>query len=115
MPTQRLSMRRIRDVIRLRYSQGLTERVIARTLGVSSAQLSRFLSGSLSGLHVSTYREGNELVEVLLRGTEDERTRLDMLASLAVPTASGTSIRPTRSLSSIRQSVMGWYLPLRAA
>ena len=64
----------------------------ARTLGVSSAQLSRFLSGSLSGLHVSTYREGNELVEVLLRGTEDERTRLDMLASLAVPTASGQSV-----------------------
>ncbi len=64
----------------------------ARMLGVSSAQLANFLSGSLSGLHVSTYREGNELVEVLLRGTEDERTRLDMLASLAVPTASGQSV-----------------------
>lgn len=33
---QRLSMRRIRDVLRLRYSQGLTERVVARTLGISS-------------------------------------------------------------------------------
>ena len=64
----------------------------ARVLGVSSAQLAQFLSGSLSGLHVSTYREGNELVEMLLRGTEDERTRLDMLASLAVPTASGQSV-----------------------
>ena len=41
----------------------------ARALGVSSAQLAQFLSGSLSGLHVSTYREGNELVEMLLRGT----------------------------------------------
>jgi hypothetical protein len=35
MPTQRLSMRRIREVLRLRH-QGLTERVIARTLGVSN-------------------------------------------------------------------------------
>ncbi|MEH2471778.1 transcriptional regulator [Nitrobacteraceae bacterium AZCC 2161] len=34
MPTQRLSMRRIREVLRLRQ-QGLTERVIARMLGVS--------------------------------------------------------------------------------
>jgi len=36
MPTQRLSMRRIRDVLRLRQAQGLTERLIARTLGVSN-------------------------------------------------------------------------------
>src|SRR4051812_26228525 len=35
MPTQRLSMRRIREVLRLRQ-QGLTERVIARMLGVSN-------------------------------------------------------------------------------
>ena len=35
MPTERLSMRRIREVLRLRQ-QGLTERVIARTLGVSN-------------------------------------------------------------------------------
>src|SRR6266849_2659384 len=35
MPTQRLSMRRIREVLRMRH-QGLTERVIARTLGVSN-------------------------------------------------------------------------------
>jgi hypothetical protein len=35
MPTERLSMRRIREVVRLRH-QGLTERVIARTLGVSN-------------------------------------------------------------------------------
>jgi multidrug efflux pump len=64
----------------------------ARALGVSSAELARFLSGSLSGLHVSTYREGNQLIEMLLRGAGDERSRLDMLASLAVPTMSGKSV-----------------------
>ncbi len=35
MPTQRLSMRRIREVLRLRH-QGLTERVIVRMLGASN-------------------------------------------------------------------------------
>ncbi len=64
----------------------------ARALGVTTQQLSAFLSGSLSGLHVSTYREGNELIEVLMRGSDDERTRLDMLGSLAVPTAGGKSV-----------------------
>ena len=64
----------------------------ARVLGVSSEQVAHFLSGSLSGLHVSTYREGNELVEILLRGPEEERTRLDLLGSLAVPTTSGQAV-----------------------
>ncbi len=64
----------------------------ARALGVSTAQVSHFLSGSLSGLSVSTYREGNELVEILLRGPEEERTRLDLLGSLAVPTSNGGSV-----------------------
>ena len=64
----------------------------ARALGVTTQQLSAFLSGSLSGLHVSTYREGNELIEVSMRGSDDERSRLDMLGSLAVPTASGRSV-----------------------
>ncbi|TXH74504.1 MAG: efflux RND transporter permease subunit [Lysobacteraceae bacterium] len=61
----------------------------ARALGVSSSHLASFLSGSLSGLHVSTYREDNELIEILLRGPADERSRLDLLGSLSVPTANG--------------------------
>jgi len=64
----------------------------ARALGVSSAQVSQLLGTSLSGMSVSTYREGNRLIEMLLRGPENERVRLDMLGSLAVPTASGTSV-----------------------
>jgi multidrug efflux pump len=38
------------------------------------------------------YREGNELVGMLMRGPADERTRLDMLGSLAIPTAGGQSV-----------------------
>ena len=58
----------------------------ARALGISSAQLSKFLESSLSGSLVSTYREDNELIQILLRGPADERARLSMLDSLAVPT-----------------------------
>ncbi len=68
----------------------------ARALGVSSARLAQFLSSSLSGSHVSTYREGNELVEMLLRGPAEERLRLEMLSSLMVPTQSGQSVPLTQ-------------------
>ncbi len=61
----------------------------ARVLGISSQQLAQFLSSSLSGLRVSTYREGNELIGIQMRGTEDERAQLQMLDSLAVPTSNG--------------------------
>jgi multidrug efflux pump len=64
----------------------------ARALGVSSAQVAQFLRGSLSGSHISTYREGNELIEILLRGPVEEREQLSLLGSLAVPTASGRSV-----------------------
>ena len=42
MPTQRLSMRRIREVLRLGH-QGLTERVIARMIGVSNGVVHGYL------------------------------------------------------------------------
>jgi multidrug efflux pump len=74
-------------VVRLKVDQ---ER--ARALGVTSAQLSQFLSASLSGTRVSTYREGNELIEILLRGPNEERARLSLLGSLSVPTESGRSV-----------------------
>ncbi len=78
-------------VVRLEIDQAR-----ARALGISSAQLSRFLSSSLSGSYISTYREGNELIEMLLRGPEQERVELEMLGSLMVPTASGQSVPLTQ-------------------
>ena len=64
----------------------------ARALGVSTADLSSFLRSSLTGSSVSQYREGNELIEILLRGTTSERRELGLLPSLAVPTQSGKSV-----------------------
>ncbi|MFT4256766.1 MAG: efflux RND transporter permease subunit [Pseudoxanthomonas sp.] len=62
----------------------------ARALGVSSTDIANLLTSSLSGLRVDTYREDNELIEMLLRGSEDERANLQLLGSLAVPTANGS-------------------------
>ncbi|UVJ45124.1 efflux RND transporter permease subunit [Pseudomonas sp. LS1212] len=64
----------------------------ARALGVSTANLSRFLQSSLTGASVSQFREDNELIEILLRGTMQERTELTHLPSLAVPTDNGQSV-----------------------
>ncbi|MHC6227013.1 efflux RND transporter permease subunit [Pseudomonas sp. X10] len=64
----------------------------ARALGVSTAHLSSFLQSSLTGSSVSQYREDNELIEILLRGTHRERSELDNLGSLAVPTDNGQSV-----------------------
>ena len=64
----------------------------ARALGVTTARLSRFLQGSLTGATVSQYREDNELIEILLRATPHERSELERLGSLAVPTENGQSV-----------------------
>lgn len=64
----------------------------ARALGVSTADLSRFLQSSLTGSTVSQFREDNELIDILLRGTPRERQELALLPSLAVPTDSGKSV-----------------------
>ncbi|HEK1008647.1 TPA: efflux RND transporter permease subunit [Pseudomonas putida] len=64
----------------------------ARALGVSTAHLSSFLQSSLTGTTVSQYREDNELIEILLRGTQKERGELGNLGSLALPTDNGQSV-----------------------
>jgi len=64
----------------------------ARALGVSTVELSNFLKRTFTGTTASQFREDNELIEILIRGTERERETLSMLPSLAIPTASGRSV-----------------------
>jgi hypothetical protein len=82
MPAERLSMRRIREVLRLRH-QGLTERVIARTLGVSN--------GVVHG-YVRRARQAG-LSWSLPEGMDDEG--LELLLLLAPAAASRSEQRPT--------------------
>ncbi len=64
----------------------------ARALGVSTVELSGFLKRTFTGTTASQFREDNELIEILIRGTVREREALSMLPSLAIPTASGRSV-----------------------
>ena len=64
----------------------------ARAMGVSTASVSQFLRGALSGASVGQFREGNELIEILQRGTLEDREDLAGLGSLAIPTENGTSV-----------------------
>jgi hypothetical protein len=43
MPTGRLTMRRIRDVLRLKFAQGLSERAIASSLGLGKGSVGTYL------------------------------------------------------------------------
>ncbi|HET6396226.1 MAG TPA: efflux RND transporter permease subunit [Pseudoxanthomonas sp.] len=75
----------------------------ARALGVGSAQLAQFLSAQLSGYTASTYREGDELVGIMLRGGAGDRGQLAMLGSLAVPTGNGGSV-PLSQVARLRHA-----------
>ena len=61
----------------------------ARTLGISTQDLSVALQASLSGVVVSQFREDNELINVDVRGDSRERHALGLLGNLAVQTENG--------------------------
>ena len=44
MPTERLSMRRIRDLLRLKYAQGLSDRAVALSLGLGKGTVGNYLA-----------------------------------------------------------------------
>ena len=64
----------------------------ARLLGLSSQDIAQFLNASVSGLVVTQYREGNKLIDVVLRGADAERAQLSFLRDLGIPTRSGKAV-----------------------
>jgi multidrug efflux pump len=61
----------------------------ARALGVTTEDLSFALQTLLVGTSVTQMREGDQLVDVVLRATPADRHGLSALADINVPTASG--------------------------
>ncbi len=61
-------------------------------LGLSARRLGESLDMLLSGRAVTELRDGDETVEVVLRLTDDERTRLSYLSSVPVPVADGSTL-----------------------
>lgn len=64
----------------------------ARAIGLSTAQISRFLGGAITGATVGTLREDDLLIDVVFRAPADERARLSNLANLSLQTPSGTAV-----------------------
>jgi multidrug efflux pump len=64
----------------------------ARALGVTSASIAQASRTTLVGSTVGQYREGDELIDIVLRQPLDERDALTDLANSYLPTASGQAI-----------------------
>ncbi len=64
----------------------------ARLLGVSSVDIANMLNGAMSELYITEFREGNERIDLVVRGAELERKKLSRLPNLMINTATGTSV-----------------------
>jgi len=73
----------------------------ARSLGFTPLDVSNTLQTLLSGVPVSQYREGTELIDVVARAIPDERLKLDHLSDLTLPSPTG----PTVPLSQLATTV----------
>ena len=61
----------------------------ARALGVSSQELGDNINAMLNGQPVTEFRERDQLIEVVVRAGDVDRTRLNSLDGLGIRTASG--------------------------
>jgi len=86
-------------VVRLQLDQ-----TKARALGVSSASIAQTVRTALNGSTVGQYREGDKLIDIVLRQPLTERDAVAELANAYLPTASGQRI----PLSQIAEPVFAW-------
>jgi multidrug efflux pump len=64
----------------------------ARVLGISTQELAQYVNTVLSGQTVTTYRERDKQVDVIVRGAREERAFVSLLKDLAVPLHNGRSV-----------------------
>ncbi|WP_051675675.1 efflux RND transporter permease subunit [Polaromonas glacialis] len=100
------SMRGVNDnwnesvkVVRLEVDQSK-----ARALGVTSQSIAQAARTLLSGQAVGQFREGDKLIDIVLRQPLDERSAISDIGNAYMPTASGQSI----PLTQIAKPVFAW-------
>ncbi len=86
-------------VVRLEVDQ-----LKARALGVTSASIAQTARTALTGTTVGQYREGDRLIDIVLRQPVAERHAVSELANAYLPTASGKPI----PLLQIARPVFAW-------
>ena len=73
----------------------------ARAFGLNTQAIATTLEALLSGTTVSQYREGTELINVVVRAPADERLDLGRIADLTILTRAGTSV-PLAQVAEVR-------------
>ncbi len=76
----------------------------ARALGVTSQSIAQGSRVMQSGMPVGQFREGDKLIDIVLRQPADERRFITDIANAYMPTASGQSI----PLAQIARPVLAW-------
>ncbi len=76
----------------------------ARALGVTSQSIAQAARTLLSGTPVGQFREGDKLIDIVLRQPLDERNAITDIGNAYLPTASGQSI----ALTQIAKPVFAW-------
>ncbi|WP_397412238.1 efflux RND transporter permease subunit [Polaromonas sp.] len=76
----------------------------ARALGVTSQSIAQASKTILAGTNVGQFREGDKLIDIVLRQPQDERNAITDIANAYLPTASGKSI----PLTQIAKPVFTW-------
>jgi len=76
----------------------------ARALGVTSQSIAQAAKTILAGTSVGQFREGDKLIDIVLRQPLDERNAITDIANAYLPTASGKSI----PLTQIAKPAFGW-------
>jgi multidrug efflux pump subunit AcrB len=76
----------------------------ARALGVTSQSIAQAAKTMFGGTTVGQYREGDKLIDIVLRQPLDERNAITDVANAYLPTASGKSI----PLTQIAKPVFTW-------
>lgn len=76
----------------------------ARALGVTSQSIAQASRTILAGSNVGQFREGDKLIDIVLRQPLDERNAITDIANAYLPTASGKSI----PLTQIAKPVFTW-------
>ncbi len=64
----------------------------ARLVNVSSVDVANTIKGAVNELKLSEFREDNELIDLVARGTQLERTKLSRLQSLVVTSPTGQNV-----------------------
>ena len=64
----------------------------ARLVGLTTQDVANFLNTSLRGLAATSYREGIESIDVILRADALERDKLSLVGELSIPTRTGKPV-----------------------